>query len=85
MMKPSDVKDIVPQMSIWFDRNKEDVAMWTAEVLAKTGDEWRAITWEEIEPFVSDWTENKRRQFKNNLPVLDSEEKARSISMFWRL
>ena len=82
---PSDVKDIVPQMSIWFDYNKEIVAMWTARALAETGNTWRKITWEEIEPLITDWDESNRLKFRRFFPTLDSEEKARRISSCWNL
>ena len=82
-MKPSDVKDIIPQMSTYFDFQRERVANWTAQALAATGDTWREITWEEIEPLIKEWGESDRRMFKKLLPVLDSEERARHLSPFW--
>ena len=83
-MTPKDVSEIIPRMSIWHDYNKEIVALWTARALAESGNIWRKISWEEIEPMVSEWGKSEKLMFKMFLPILDSEEKARSISPLWR-
>lgn len=81
-MKPSDVKDLFPAMGLG-DAYKELAALWTARALAETGDTWRVITWEEIEPLLAPgFNESLILSFKKYLPNLDSEEKAKKIWAF---
>lgn len=48
-MKPSDLIDKQPWDSIAQDSNVEDVARNIMKILARKGDQFRSLTWEEYE------------------------------------
>lgn len=87
-MKPSDVKDIFPSFSIKGEYHTERVACWIVQALVETGDTWRKIEWQEIEPLLEEgFGPTERRMIKRLLPEIDlsTEEKARKFSMHWNL
>lgn len=46
-MKPSDIKNIKPMASIFGKSEYETIAQNIIKILARTGDEFRALEWEE--------------------------------------
>lgn len=77
-IKPSDVSDIHPSMGLG-DYNAEKVAVWIARLLAETGDVWRRMEWDEVEPLLPKDEEQNKRMLKMYFIHLDSEEKAKRI------
>lgn len=80
LLKPSDFANEFPCMSITADAHLESIAQRIMELLARTGDEWRKLTWYEYRLVYSN---DSRSDFQLVCYYCTSAENAMSFSRYW--
>ena len=84
-MKPSDFT-VEPWSCIFMNKESEVIARNIMQILKRTGNAWRELSWEEYkEERLKDgnFTEREKSYFDKVLPYTVSEQQARKFSPTW--
>lgn len=81
MVRPSDFIDTFPYLSVLGKYEAEEAALNIMKVLARTGDCWRALTWEE---YAKETGSTYDKYFMMALEYCANELNAASFASSWR-
>lgn len=87
-MKPSDIKNIHPWNSVKQKSEYETVARNIVIILAKTGDEWRELTYEEYEKYRltdGNYSLGEKKYFNEVVGFCSAPSNARLFSESWNI
>jgi len=85
-MKPSDFT-AYPWGCVFYKSENETIAQNIMEILKRTGNEWRELSWDEYEMERrkdTNFSGNGKKYFDEVLEYTTSEEKARLFSPVWK-